>query len=145
VLFIGSHATQLHISKIFKPTFLTLLMDLGRKITGGKYHKLRKRKLHENRNKETFAILGETRRKISRVKGGNTKTVLLRANIVNLVTKSGKVEKTEIVNVVETPQDRFLARQNRLMKGSIIDTKLGKARITNRPTQEGNVNAVLVN
>ena len=62
-----------------------------------------------------------------------------------VVTKSGKVEKTEIVNVVETPQDRFLARQNRLMKGSIIDTKLGKARITNRPTQEGNVNAVLVN
>ena len=56
----------------------------------------------------------------------------------------GKAQKAEIKNVVETPQNKFFARENRLLKGSIIDTTLGKARITNRPSQEGCINAVLV-
>ena len=47
-------------------------------------------------------------------------------------------------NKNQIPQNIFLARQNRLAKGAIIDTELGKARITNRPSQEGMVNAVLV-
>ena len=46
--------------------------------------------------------------------------------------------------LIETPQNRFLARQNRLLKSAIIETPLGKARITNRPSQEGQVNAVLL-
>jgi small subunit ribosomal protein S8e len=29
-------------------------------------------------------------------------------------------------------------------KGAIIDTKLGKAKITSRPGQSGNINAVLI-
>ena len=120
-------------------------MNLGRKVTGGKYHKLRKRKAYENRNKQNHVILGETRRKTLRVKGGHAKTVLLRSNTANVLTKSGKIQKTEIINVTETPQDKFLARQNRLLKGAIIETTLGKARITNRPTQEGQVNASLIN
>jgi small subunit ribosomal protein S8e len=52
--------------------------------------------------------------------------------------------KAKIINVVETPQNRFLSRQNRLMKGAVIETSLGKAKITNRPTQEGQVNAILI-
>ncbi|MBS3091402.1 30S ribosomal protein S8e [Candidatus Pacearchaeota archaeon] len=119
-------------------------MRMGRKITGGKYHKLRKRKLFENRNKENFTVLGETKTKALRVKGGNSKTILLRSNKANVLTKAGKMQRADIVNVVETPQNRFLARQNRLLKGAIIDTSLGKARITNRPTQEGQVNASLI-
>jgi ribosomal protein S8E len=30
------------------------------------------------------------------------------------------------------------------MKGAIITTSLGRAKITNRPTQEGHVNAILL-
>ena len=119
-------------------------MNMGRKITGGKYHSLRKRRLHENRNKEGYAILGEKRNKILKVRGGNNKTIVLRANSANILTKSGKTEKAQIINVMETPQNRFFARQNRLMKGAIIETSLGKARVTNRPSQDGNVNAVLI-
>ena len=54
------------------------------------------------------------------------------------------MKKAEIKNVAETPQNRFLARQNRIMKGVLIETTLGKARITNRPTREGHINAVLL-
>jgi len=56
----------------------------------------------------------------------------------------GKVKKADIKNVEETPQNRFFARQNRLVKSALIETSLGKARITNRPSQEGHINAVLV-
>ena len=52
--------------------------------------------------------------------------------------------KEEIKNVLETPQNTFFARQNRLMKGALIQTSLGKAKITNRPGQEGHINAILV-
>jgi len=118
-------------------------MNNGRKISGGKYHKQKKKKLYENKSQERTVLLGETKRKQLRARGGNVRTLLLKANIVNLLI-DGKLKKTEIKNVIETPQNKFLARQNRLLKGAIIETGLGKARITNRPTREGQVNATLV-
>ncbi len=118
-------------------------MNRGRKITGGKYHKFRKKKLGQRVSQERHVVLGSTKRKILRVCGGSQKTILLKGNSVNL-TIEGKTKKTEIVNVKETPQNKFLARSNRLMKGAIIETSLGKARITNRPSQEGQVNAILL-
>jgi small subunit ribosomal protein S8e len=119
-------------------------MNKGRKISGAKYHSHRKKKLYERHNQARVVTMGkETRRKSLRVRGGSDKILLLTTNKVNLVI-DGKVKKAEITNVEETPQNRFFARQNRLMKGALIETTLGKARITNRPSQEGMVNAVLI-
>ena len=118
-------------------------MNYGRKVTGGKYHKFHKKKLYEKQSQERQVVLGETKVKQIRGKGGNTRTVMLRANVANVMVQ-GKAKKAQIINVEETPQNRFLARQNRLMKGAIIETSLGKAKITNRPSQEGYVNAILV-
>jgi small subunit ribosomal protein S8e len=78
-----------------------------------------------------------------KIMGGNEKTTLLKANFANVSIK-GKTEKAEIKNVEETPQNKFFARENRLMKGAIVDTSLGRARVTNRPSQEGCVNVVLI-
>jgi small subunit ribosomal protein S8e len=118
-------------------------MKQGRKISGGKYHRLRKKKHYEQKGNPREVSLKEKKAKQIRGLGGNVKTVLLNDNKVNLVVK-GKVQRAEIKNVVETPQNVFLARQNRLAKGAIIETSVGKARITNRPSQEGCVNAVLI-
>jgi small subunit ribosomal protein S8e len=118
-------------------------MAMGRKITGGKYHARRKLRLHERQGQDNLVVLGETKRKALRVKGGNQKMILLKADVANVLVE-GKVKKAEIKNVEETPQNKFFARQNRLVKSAIIETSLGKARITNRPTQEGQVNAVLI-
>lgn len=118
-------------------------MALGRKVTGGKYHARRKKRFYERQNQENLVVLGETKRKNLRVKGGRNKTVLLKSNIANIFV-NGKVKKAEIKNVEETPQNKFFARQNRLVKSAVIETSLGKARITNRPTQEGHINAVLI-
>ena len=109
-------------------------MNKGRKTTGGKYHSNRKKKFHEKQVQERIVTLKETKRKTLRVRGGNKKTVLLNTDTANITT-NGKTQKAKIKNVLETPQNVFHARQNRLAKGTIIETSLGKAKITNRPTQ----------
>ncbi|MBI3333943.1 30S ribosomal protein S8e [Candidatus Pacearchaeota archaeon] len=118
-------------------------MNRGRKISGGKYHKQRKRRAHELRGQERHVVLGETKQKFLGTLGGAQKTILLKAETVNVLIE-GKAKKAKIINVIETPQNRFFARQNRLIKSALIETSMGKARITNRPSQEGQVNAVLV-
>ena len=116
---------------------------MTRKISGGSYHSNRKKKLFERAGQPRRVILKEQKVRKIRTLGGNIKTVLLQANSVNLLA-DGKVQKAEITNVVETPQNKFFARENRLLKGVIIETSKGKARITNRPTQEGCINAILI-
>ena len=66
------------------------------------------------------------------MRGGDSKTFLLSSDTANLMIK-GKCKKVKIKNVLETPANKFLARQNILIKGAIIETEAGKARITNRP------------
>lgn len=129
--------------KIFKSPSSTHNMNNGRKISGGKYHKQRKRRLFEIQNAERSVTLGTQKRKQMRVRGGAMKTILLKADTANIRVGT-KVQTAKIVNVEATPQNQFLARQNRLMKGAIIETSVGKARITNRPSQEGQINAVLL-
>ena len=118
-------------------------MNKGRKITGGKYRPNRKKKYHERKKQEKIVLLGESKTKKIRQRSGKSKTILLKTEIANITAK-GRTKKAEIKNVLETPQNKFLARQNRLMKGVIIETELGKAKITNRPSKEGSVNAVLL-
>ena len=120
-------------------------MRQGRKSTGAKYHKSRKKKKYELVRQARIVKLGKEKRKKIRTRGGNIKTVLLTADICNLTDKkTKKSQKVKIKNVLETPSNRFLARQNILMKGAIIETEKGKARITNRPSQEGSVQAELL-
>ena len=120
-------------------------MVRGRKITGGKYKKFRKSKKYALPGIIRKVKLRETKKKIIRGLGGNLRTVLLSSNIANVFNpETKKTKKVKIKNVIETPSDRFLARQNILVKSAIIDTELGKARITNRPSQEGQVQAELL-
>jgi len=116
-------------------------MRKGKKISGGKYHANRKSKLYEKVGIKRIVKLRPTKSKTVKVRGGNIKTILLSCDYANVLTND---KKTKIKNVVETKSDRFLARQNIMVKGAIIETELGKARITNRPGQEGNINAVLI-
>ena len=118
-------------------------MKRGRKISGGRYHASRKKKLYELPGIKRIVRLGEEKKKTANVLGGNKKTFLFKAKSINLLV-SGKTKRVEIKNVVETPSNRFLARQNVISKVTIVETELGKARVTNRPGQEGAVNGVLL-
>ncbi len=120
-------------------------MVYGRKITGGKYKKFNKKKKYALPGIPRKVKLKEKKNKTLRTMGGNLKTVLLSEEVANIIDpKTKKSKKAKITNVLETPANRFLARQNILIKSAIIETDLGKAKITNRPSQEGMVQAVLI-
>jgi len=129
--------------KIFKQKISNLIMNKGKKVTGGKYIRNRKKKAFELAGQRKIVRLGTEKRKIKKVTGGNIKLYLLGAKFVNIQGKE-KNKKAEIKNVLETPSNRFLARQNIITKGTILLTDLGKVRVTNRPTQEGIVNGILI-
>ena len=116
---------------------------MERKASGGRYKKVKKRKLYAKKNQPRIVKLGEKKTKLMKVRGGNKKIVSLQQKEINL-TINGKSKKTLIKNVIQTPSNVFLARQNVLVKGAIVDTELGKAKITNRPSQEGIVQGILV-
>ncbi|MEM3113306.1 MAG: 30S ribosomal protein S8e [Candidatus Pacearchaeota archaeon] len=120
-------------------------MNKGRKISGGKYKFQRKKKKYELNGIPRVVKLGETKSKKIRLIGGKRKTVLLKSNTINIIDKkTGKAKKLKISNVIETPSNRFLARQNVITKGAIVETESGKARVTNRPSQEGSVQGILI-
>jgi small subunit ribosomal protein S8e len=118
-------------------------MNKGRKISGGKYIRNRKKKVSDRLGQKRIVKLGAEKRKIKKCTGGNKKIVLFGAKFINLQEK-GKSKKLEIKNVLETPSNRFLARQNVITKGTIVLTDSGKVRITNRPTQTGIINGILI-
>lgn len=129
--------------KIFKQKIKSFIMKIGRKISGGRYIRQRKKKSSEAAGQKRIVKLGEEKQRSKRTRGGNEKIFLLGTKFVN-VHKKGEDKKLEIKKVLETPSNRFLARQNIITKGTIVETSDGKVRITNRPSQEGVINGIFV-
>jgi len=77
--------------------------------------------------------------------GGNEKLGLLRTDSANVMDpQTGHAKKVKILTVVENPADPHFVRRNVLTRGAVIQTELGKARVTSRPGQIGTVDAVLI-
>ena len=115
-----------------------------RKPTGGMRRPHRKKKKFEIGRPYVPVLVGPEKRKIIRVRGGNRKIRLLKAEFAN-VSENGKVKKLKIVQVIENPANSFFVRRNIVTKGAIIEVEGKKyARVTSRPGQDGVVNAVLL-
>ncbi len=115
-----------------------------RKISGGLYRGFRgKRKFELAGFPSMTKLEAKTTRRSERTLGGNRKISILSTNLIN-VAQQGKVTKTEILNVVENPANPHLVRRNVMTKGSVVETKLGKVRITSRPGQDSVVNGILL-
>ncbi|MCD6414450.1 MAG: 30S ribosomal protein S8e [Candidatus Diapherotrites archaeon] len=113
--------------------------------TGAKRKKKRDKIKAELGREPVLTTVGETDKKHIRTRGGNPKTSLRKAKEANVLDPgTGKIQKTEIVSVLENTANRHYVRRNIITKGAVIETKLGKARVTSRPTQDGLVNAILV-
>ena len=111
------------------------------------------RRIRYSRNKKRFEIgrelhlttIGAMKRKTIRTRGHNKKSRVLTADTAYVIDpKTNKTTKTEIVTVVENSANIHYVRRNIMNKGAIINTKIGKAKITSRPGQNGIVNAVLL-
>ncbi len=116
-----------------------------RSYTGKLLRPHRKKRKYEMGRPQVETLIGERKIKKIRVRGGNYKIKLFRDQFANVyVPKEGKVVRAEIKRVVENPAHVHYARRNVITKGAIIETSVGLARVTNRPSQEGIINAVLI-
>ena len=116
-----------------------------RKSTGGRYKKTDPKRKAQIGRRPVLTKLAERKCTSVRTKGAGVKPRLLTENMVNVMdSKTNKVTKTEIKAVVENPANRHFVRRNILTKGTVVETSLGKAKITSRPGQDGTLNAVLV-
>ena len=103
-----------------------------------------KRKFEIGRERHLTTI-GPIGLKKVRTKGKNRKTRAKTSNVAHVVDpKNNKITETEIISVVENKAIIHYVRRNIMNKGAIIETKLGKAKITSRPGQCGTINAILI-
>lgn len=114
-----------------------------RKPSGKLLKKISKKKKYQRGRDFLPTHMGETKAKSIRTKGGGEKRLLLKANIANVLVK-GKGQKVKILSVIGNPADSQFIRRNIITKGAILQTDIGKVRVTSRPGQHGTVNGILI-
>ncbi|MCW1301271.1 MAG: 30S ribosomal protein S8e [Candidatus Nanoarchaeia archaeon] len=117
----------------------------ARALTGRKVPREGKKEKSEMGGEEIRCKIGERKLKFKRGRGGSLIPRLLSINVANVYDpKTKKYEKLEILGVEENPASRHYVRMGIITRGTIIRTSKGLARVTNRPSREGFVNAVLI-
>jgi small subunit ribosomal protein S8e len=119
---------------------------IKRKLSGGKTRRNRdKRKSERGRAPSHTKVSDKDVVRKIRVRSGNSKLRALNLSIANVLDpKTNKVTKAKIKKVIENRASRHFARMAVITKGAVLDTDAGKARVTNRPGQEGTIHAVLI-
>ena len=118
---------------------------IGRKPTGGIYKSARGRRKYELGRLPAMTKIGTQKIKTIRTKGNSRKMKVFIAQYANILDpKTKKYTKSAIKTVAECQANRHFVRRNIIVKGTIITTDAGRAKVTSRPGQNGTVNAVLV-
>ncbi|MFB6128111.1 MAG: 30S ribosomal protein S8e [Halolamina sp.] len=115
-----------------------------RKRTGGRRRPFRDKKRYELGREPAETTVDEPRFQTVDARGDNAKIRALSTNVAQVADDDGDVQAVTIEDVVENPANVNYVRRNIVTKGALIDTDLGTARVTSRPGQTGQVNAVLV-
>ena len=117
-----------------------------KKLTGGEKRPYRKKRKYELGGPFTETKINSSdKREVVRTFGGNVKVKLKAVAYANVIDpRNNTAKKVRILRVLETPPNIDYARRGIIVKGAIIETELGKARVTSRPGQDGVINAVLI-
>jgi small subunit ribosomal protein S8e len=91
----------------------------------------------------TETRVGEPNLKAVDARGGTTKVRAITTNRATVATDDGTVS-AGVEDVVENDSNPNYIRRNIVTKGAIVETTAGRARVTSRPGQDGQINAVLV-
>jgi small subunit ribosomal protein S8e len=90
-------------------------------------------------------VIGPRKIKIVRVRGGKNKIKSYIADVVNVADQStGKTQKVTIKELVVNAASAEYTRRKIITKGAILNTEMGKVRVTSRPGQDGVINGILV-
>ncbi|MFH1785837.1 MAG: 30S ribosomal protein S8e [Candidatus Micrarchaeota archaeon] len=111
--------------------------------TGGRRRKYKDKKLsHGGGVFSATKVADKELKKPSRGRGGTYRTKLKKAVFINVVSKD-KMKKVKILKVLSSHNPEFV-RMNIMTRGAVVETELGKVKITNRIGQDGVINGVLV-
>lgn len=112
--------------------------------TGGKRGRASDKKLRFMGGPFTATKVGkEDLRQRRTARGSTSKIKLKAAKFISVLTPQG-MKCVAMRNVLETPDNRHHARQNIVTKGAVVDTEIGKVKVTNRVGQDGVVNGRLL-
>ncbi len=116
-----------------------------RKPTGGKRRPNRSRRAFEKDGYPFEPVVGETVRSPQRTRGGSMAYGLRTAAVANVFdSSSGKTVKSKILRVTANKANREYERRGVITRGALIETELGSAKVTSKPSDDGVVNAVLL-
>lgn len=118
----------------------------GRTPSGGRETVMRGKRRFEIGSRPTETrIEASTSIVVVKTKSHRLKAKVLRSDHVNLYDpKSKTYSQAKVKAVVECPANRHYVRRNIMVRGAIIETEKGRARVTSRPGQDGTINAVLI-
>ena len=116
-----------------------------RRYTGKKYKRFHKKRKMELERAPIETEIGQEKKKKQRVLGGHMKLKLFSTSYINVTDpNNNKTSKVRIVRFESNQATKDWNRRHILTKGAIVETELGKAKITSRPGQDGVLNGVLV-
>ncbi|MCD6496372.1 MAG: 30S ribosomal protein S8e [Candidatus Aenigmarchaeota archaeon] len=116
-----------------------------RKPTGGRLHRLRKKRRNDMGSMPTETKVGKRDVAKKRTHGGSLKLRLKAVESVNVADpKTGKIKRVKVMSVKDNKANVHFIRRNIITLGAVIETEAGPAKVTSRPGQHGIANAVLV-
>lgn len=116
-----------------------------KKPSGGRTWPRRKKRKYELGRESAETKIGPSKQVQVAARGSGRKLRLLAADEANVtILESGETKKAKIISVLENPANPHFVRRNIVTKGAVVETELGRVRITGRPGQDGTVNAVLL-
>jgi small subunit ribosomal protein S8e len=117
----------------------------NRTSTGSRLRRFRSKRKFEMGRTPTETLMGETKRRTVDSRGKLKKTPALRIQYVNVTDQTkGVTSRAEIQDVEMNPANMDYQRRKVITRGTIIKTTKGRAMVTNRPGQDGILNAVLI-
>lgn len=116
-----------------------------RKPSGGRNTSTRPRRVSTIGNNSTLTGIGKKRLRTERTRGGSRKVGLLSVDTINVWDPDKKKHvKATLKSVKASESNQNYIRRNIITKGTVVNTDKGSAKVTNRPGQEGIINAILV-
>ena len=116
-----------------------------RRYTGKKYKHFRKKRKRELERPPIETEIGQEKKKKQRILGGNLKLKLFSTSYINVTDpNTNKTSKVRILRFEDNQATKDWNRRHILTKGAVVETELGKAKVTSRPGQHGVLNGVLV-
>ncbi|MHA1346778.1 MAG: 30S ribosomal protein S8e [Candidatus Heimdallarchaeaceae archaeon] len=116
-----------------------------KKLSGGLIKQATSKKKRDLGRYPAETLISTRKLKHIRTRGGNEKHRVLSDEFANVLDQAtGISQKSKILNVLENRANREYARRRIITKGCVLDTELGKVRVTSRPGQHGIISGVLI-